>query len=282
MPTSRGLAHVLIAVGFVAASVAYGAYAIINTILDPDATAEMTADLLSAAPIRDDLTRDLAAELRSQLPNGVESREATSIATAALADPRFAEAFAAAVRSLHEQLLGAGSGPVVLDLGDVAAATRRAVREVDPALAAEIPDDAQFRVTLADGPVPRVGDAGRGVSAVCVVATLLALVLLVGATAAHPSPRDAFARIGRRLMGLGAGPLVVFIAVPWLIGSLTGDWGDVASPITASLGRRLIPSALLLALSGLLLSAGARFFASRRRAGTEGGPGIAAPQNRAG
>lgn len=185
MPTSRGLAHVLIAVGFLAASVAYGAYAIINTLLDPDATAEMTADLLSAAPIRDDLTHDLAAELRSQLPTGVESREATSIATAALADPRFAEAFAAAVRSLHEQLLGAG-------------------------------------------------------------------------------------------------PLVVFIAVPWLIGSLTGAWGDVASPITASLGRRLIPSALLLALSGLLLSAGARFFASRRRAGTEGGPGIAALQSRAG
>jgi hypothetical protein len=240
----------MISFGILAAGIAYGGWTAQRTALDPSATDKLAHELLMSEPVQRELTDKVQQQVRDQYARTDLDPEIRSAVQTAIADPRFADAFAAAITEIHKQLLGDGSEKVVLDTGPVTKAVADALYSVDPTLSEQIRSQ-PIEVDLGDANLPNLGKARDTARTVTWMALAMAIVLLAGAVAVHPSPRDAVARIGRRIAFLSFGPFLMFVGVPWLLHSAQNDTAQVLGDELGVYRARVLPSAIVLLVGGL-------------------------------
>lgn len=255
----RVAVRVLLAVGSVAAVVAYAAWTADRTAFDAEATEEVARALLDAQAVQESLVDEIEAQVAAAAPELTADPATAEALSAALRDPRFVDAFGAAVGAVHAQLLdgSAGGGPVTLDAGEVTAAVSRALEPHDPELAARVAQR-DVVVDLGDGDVPDLSAASSRTSTAMAVGTLLALLCFGTAVAIDPDPRWPIARIGRRLALLAIGPVVGFVLLPWLLGATSNDAAGVAAEVLRVYRAQVVPSAVVLAVGGLGMWAATR------------------------
>jgi hypothetical protein len=246
----RALAHVCLAFAFVAAGIGYGAWSVQRTALDPSTSGDLARVLLDSPVVRDGVRDELAADVSNAPATDAEVRRAIE---QALDDPRFTEAFATAVEDIYALVLGARQGTVTIDTAAVTASVRDAVARVDPQLAAQLETSEPLRLTLGDGGVPKLDAVDRRISPIAIVAMLAALALGAAGIALHPDKRKAVVSVGRRLVALGVGPIALFVLVPIGLGATGSDVARLLSDVMSLYGERVVPSAIAIVATGLIV-----------------------------
>jgi hypothetical protein len=276
--TTKIAARVLLALGFLAASISYGSWIVSRTVLDPSATRHATRALLNAPPVRASLARELHDALAPRLGRAVSDRKLDTSIRAAVADPRFVRAFDDAVATLHAAILSDKSGRITLDAHQVTAALRAAIARHDPALAKRVRTLGAVTVSIGRKHVPHIGGVAHGVGRVGSLATALAILLIAGALLLVRD-QSMIGRVGRRIAYLAIGPILAFVVIPRLLDANRGDAYVVAASILRGYGRQVVLSALVLAVAGIStwLVALAVPVLSRRRSPAEPRPAGARP-----
>jgi hypothetical protein len=264
--------------GGLAAVVSWWSFAAHRTVFDPVATREAALGVLESTPVRDKAVTSLSEQLDRLLPPGATTaqRNQTRLAASrALTDPRLRTAFADAIASVHEQLLTKGGSPdkLVIDTRAVTKALRDALASVDPALARQLADQ-QFRVSFDTSNIPNLHAASSAVPDVALLAALAAIAFWALAILFHPDPSVAVRRVGRRLVALGLGPVIVFIVLPAVLRAFKPDAAATLTPFARSYGSRLAPAATVIVIVGAGVWLAGRF---GRIAGRRSKPGAAGP-----
>ncbi len=288
--TRRVLATILLFVGGFAAALSWWGFAAQQTLLDPSATREAALGLLSAKPIQDKAITSLADQLLAALPQipagaggstAASQREAATVArqaaTAALQDPALRHAFADSIASLQEQLIrGDSSGKgLTLDTTAVTRAVRNAVAGVDPALAAQL-DTKPVTLHLDTAKLPSLKAVDQGAAPATLWAALVALLAWSMAVLVHPEPWTAVRKIGRRVVVIGALPLIFWILVPAGLRAMHLSAAEVVSPLASAYGRRLaVPAFAVLGVGAVLWIVG--HFAAKTGWGTPAARATTAP-----
>ena len=247
----RTVAALLLAVGLLAATIAYGAWCLRVTALDSARVAATAPEVLRAPRARDTFVTRLADSMASQLPPGIVDRAGLEkAADVAIDQPAFQTAFAGALEQLHRLAFEGGDGNVVLDVSAVTEAARAGLATVDPGAAALLPTTPTVNVQVDAGEIPDLTDAPRGVDLTMVLAGVLAAVLVSIGTAIHPYRPWAVARIGRWMIGVSIAQLLLFWALPKLVILTLSGWGPVAAEEVLGLFPAVLPAAVALLLGG--------------------------------
>ncbi len=255
-------ARILLAIGAIAASVAFWAFSAQRTILDPAATRELATQLIDTERVADSLISKLTDQLHAQIPpgvaeSGVADSEIAAVAEIAIRDPRVAEAFGATIASLHEQLLaGDQVDQVEIDTSVINAALRDAVAEIDPTLVDELDGLEPVSLAIDASSLPSLRPVDDGADALLLTAAVLAVIGFGLGVAAHPEPWTAVAIVGRRLAAVAIFPVVLYLIIPAGLRALSTGWAETATPFASAYGGRILPAALTLLVTGVALWVG--------------------------
>lgn len=277
MTSSKIGARVLLAVGFLAASVSYSSWIAHRTVLDPSATRGATHALITAPAVRRSLARELHDTLAPQLGRAASDPKLRTAINAAVADPRFVRAFDDAIANIHAAILSDRSGRVTLDTRAVTGALRTAIARHDPAVARQVRSLGTVSVPLGPTNVPHLGGAARSVGRVGAAALVLAL-LLIGGALLLVHDHEIIGRVGRRIAVLALGPAVVFSVAPRLLDAAHGEAATVAAAVLRAYGHRVLLSAAVLAVVGVGTWIGAHVIPAVRRRRQPSEPPIARPR----
>ena len=265
--TTKIAARVLLALGFLAASLSYSSWIVSRTALDPSATRSVARALITAPSVRATLARQLRDTLAPKLGRAAADPKLDTAFRAAVADPRFVRAFDDAIARLQASILSDQPGRITLDGRRVTGALRAAVARHDPALAKRVRTLGAVRLSLGSKQLPHVGSATHRVARVGSLAAALAILLIAGALLLVRD-RAAIGRVGRRIAYLAIGPILVFVVIPRLLDANHGDASVVAASILHAYGRRVMFSAVILVVAGVstwLIAIALPVLARRRR-----------------
>jgi hypothetical protein len=270
-------------VGGLAAALAWWGFAAQQTLLDPSATREAAVGLLAAQPVQSAAVDSLTNQLIAMVPrnidrHGVTDAQARSLAhnaaAAALRDPQLRRAFADAIASLQQQVIDgdASRKGLTVNAAAVTAAVRHAVARVDPQTAARMPDK-PVKLHFDTSGLPSLRAVDQRAGSVTLIAALLAIAAWFGAVVVHPEPFTAMRTIGRRVVVIGALPLIFWVLVPAGLRALHFGAADVTSPLASAYGHRLAPAAFAVLAIGIGL-----WVAGRMGALEFGGGGDTSPR----
>ena len=110
-------------------------------------------------------------------------------------------------------------------------------------------------MTLNGDKVPHLGPVKKNAGVVALAALMAALVLITGSLLLCHD-RATFARTGRRISYGAIGPLLTFLLLPRLITHFDGHGPQIAGAVLGAYGPRIVPSAIALAVIGLIVVAG--------------------------
>ncbi len=259
-PTSL-LARVLLWVGAIAASTAFWAFSAQQTMLDPSATRDLATDLIGADVVSESLAKQLSSQLRERVPAELASKvsddELDAAASAAIADPRIADAFGDAIGSLHEQILnGGGDDKVTIDSGAINEALKEALQPIAPRLAKSIGGSDPIALEVDGARIPNLEAVDGAVGALLLAAALLALFGFGLGVVVHPQPLKAASIVGRRLVFISAVPVVLYLVVPAALSAIASDLTKLMSPFASAYGKGILPTALVLLVGGAVLWVG--------------------------
>lgn len=254
----RTVAALLLAAGLVAASIAYAAWCLRATALDPARVADTSDEILATPRARDALVDRLAASMAGQLPAGlgVDPSVVEAGADAAVEQVSFERAFAGALEAVSRHAFDGEEGPIVLDLAGVTAAARAGLASVDPGAAALLPVTSTVVVELDAAEVPDLSALPRRTDATMRVAAVLAVILVALGVGLHPYRPWAVARVGRWMLGVGAAQVVLFWALPQLVLLTLSGWASVGAAVILGLFPAVVPSVVLLVGGGVAVIAG--------------------------
>lgn len=253
--TQKSGARILLVLGFLAAFVGYDAWIVSHAILDPGATRAAAHALLEAPAVRKGLADQITTELDRQLPNARQDPRAQAAVAAALRDPRVANAFADTVAQIHAAVLSSNAGDqtFTIDGHALSAALHDALAPHDPQLAAQLLTVPPIAVQIKAKDMPRLHDPQSTADVVTVLAVMAAL-LLITASLILQHDRRTIGRVGRRTALLAFTPLLVFFALPRVLGHASGDAPQIASALLRVYGARVLPSAIALVVVGLTIA----------------------------
>ena len=256
MASSAGARAVLV-VGFLAAWIGYDAYLASHVMFDPGSTRAAAHALLQTPLVQRDVARDVTKELNSRLPQAARDPRAAAAVKVALRDPRVTNAFADTLERIHEQVLSGGtSTSFTIDGRAITSAVHDALAKSDPKLAAQIKQGPPLTVEVGHRKLPNLHDP-RSTANVVALLGVIAALLFIAASLVLRHDRKAVALVGRRTAYLAITPLVVFVVLPRLLSHASGDAPQVASALFRVYGDRVLPSAIGLAVIGLVVFFGA-------------------------
>jgi hypothetical protein len=251
-------ARILLAVGALAASVAFWAFSAQRTILDPAATRDLATQLINTDAVAGSLTDQLAGQLEQRIPDDLATQvpagALTKIAQTAISDPRVATAFGDTIASLHEQLLAGTAGDdVAIDTRAINAALGDALHEVNPELALEIGSAEPVALSIDSGRIPNLQPVDDGARDLLLGAAILAVIGFGLGVSIHPEPWTAVSIVGKRLAAVAAFPVFLYVVVPAGLRALGSKWSNTMSPFASAYGQRILPAALTLMVGGIAL-----------------------------
>jgi len=252
-------ARVLLVIGFVAASLSYGGWVALRTVLDPGATHVVARNIVATPEVQKNLADQLQTEVDKELGEAHASPQVRRAVDQAVRDPRVAEAFADALSTVQRAVLSNSGTTVTLDARSLTSAVDDALAHTDPTLAAQLAQQAPLTATIDANKVPHLGRIHDDAQSVFVLAGLAAL-LLVGASLTLDHTRKAIARAGRRVAYLSIAPVLGFVLLPHLLGT-TGATG-VARVALEAYGSRVVPSGIALLIIGVAVVVASMFMRS--------------------
>ena len=247
--TARTVARVLMSIGFIAASVAYGSWTAQRTIFDPAATRGATHALLATPTVHDMLAKEIRTALRSSLGSSVNNAKLTKAIDRAVEDPKFVGAFEDAIANVNEAILSDGHGRVTLDPSAVTSSINEAVARVYPQIAPQVRKTKVVSVPIGNASLPHLGNAKKRVREIGNIALAIAILMIGGALALSPD-RKTFRRAGRRIAFLAIGPVLIFAVAPKLLESSHAAALSVSAAMLRAYAHRVLFSAALLAVVG--------------------------------
>jgi hypothetical protein len=256
--TQKSGARILLVLGFLAAFVGYDAWIVSHAIFDPGATRAAAHALLEAPAVRQGLADQITTELYRQLPNAEQDPRARAAVAAALHDPRVANAFADTIAQIHAAVLSGaptrtGEQTFTIDGHALSDALHDALAPHDPQLAAQVRTVPPLAVHIKANDMPRLHDP-RSTADVVTVLAVMAAFLLITASLILQHDRRTIGRVGRRTAFLAFTPLIVFFALPGVLGHASGDAAQIASALLRVYGDRVLPSAIALIVIGLTIA----------------------------
>jgi hypothetical protein len=248
----------LLTVGLLATSLVYDSFMIRSLILDPDVVVDATDGILERRIVQSEVADQIVEAAQTQLlPPGT-----TSSATVHITDdlrqagieltrtPEFHDAYATAVRALHEYIFVDHSTPPVLDLSSLVPAFRNEAIAVNPAYAQLLPTQAPLQITIAEGAPDLTGvkrSLDRRFSTLAIAAAaLIALAMLV-----HSRRPHALRRIGAWLVAFALLQGAIALLLPVLASGLPGNSSIIGEHLARSLMPRLIAPAVAIMLFGI-------------------------------
>ena len=247
----RSLAAVLLGVSLWMGSLAWSAFVMTRTVLDPGRSEAVADALLEDQAVRDRMASNIASGIEAALPPGatVDRAELDTGAEAALASPVVEALVRDALVQTHRAFVGDGAVPASID------------GVVPGAPAVEVPL-----------PTERVPDLGPVRSALLAAAPVLASLAAAGTVLALVVTNDRRAvvrRASRWAIGLSAVVLLIAYGVPPVVRAVAPDQAEVVAALVGALAATTRGPAAALAAAGaagLLLSLVRRRDPATRRA----------------
>jgi hypothetical protein len=251
----RLVGGVLVALGLVAASLAWAGFSLTRTILDPDASQRIAAAVYDDPEVQEFLKDSMVAGAAPFLDAGVPRADVHEAAARALDDPQVEAAMVGGLVRAHQRLLGEDprpDEPITIDATALAAATRTQLVNSDPDLLGGLPEVPQLSVALPSESIPDLGNLrATVVGAVALLAT--ATVAFVAAAFIVTDNRArVLRRVGLWAIGAAAFWVVFALAVPWLAHLLMPDEAIVMASIWGVAAEGMIDPSVVAACAGVV------------------------------
>ena len=253
----RSAAGLILGISLLIASMAWGGFAALRTVLDPGRSADVADALLEDDEVQAQLAENLATAVTRVIPVGVPitDQQVESGVAVALRSPVVEALIRDAFVSTHAAFLGEGDVPRTVDLGDAAVEVREAIVAIDPSLDAVFPPSQALVIELPTERVPDLGGARRLLLRVVPLAALFAaggVVLALLTTTHRPS---VLRRAGRWAIVAGAVWLAFAYGIPWLATSFFSGQSVVAGALLqAVVTAMIVPSIILVAIGSAALA----------------------------
>ncbi len=258
----RLVGGVLVALGLIAASMAWAGFSLTRTILDPDRSEAFAEELYQDREVRAQLRDSMADALAAAVPEGVQVPRAQLVEAAdtALDDPLVEDLLVGGLVRSHQRFLGEDPNPdepIVIDGAALASASRVALVNARPELANVVPEAPSLAVTL---PTERIPDAGGFRTWLLGIVGLLAAVaagLVVAAFVLTNDRPRVLRRVGFWAIGAAAFWLIVGVVLPELAHLLIpGTAAIFGATVGVAAGGMIPPSinALIAGVAAVVLS----------------------------
>lgn len=260
----RRAANGLLAIGLIAASVAYSGSIVRSIVVDHDVAQKAAAAALDDERVHDLLVRETTAALEAQLFAGAfpalgdgVSHDVQAVAETVVAAPAFESAFIGAVRDLHRIVL-VERGPVPeIDLTPLVGIARDAAIGRNPAYERLLPPTATVRVAMPTDHLPDLTGVSSLLAQRAKTAAAAAVLLAAAAFALHPERPRVVRRIGGWTLGVAVVQAAAAFAIAYAAQKVPGDAAPIATAVAETLRPRLVVPAALMAAAGVALVAGA-------------------------
>lgn len=237
------------------ASLAWSAYGMLNTMLDPERSERIADTLLEDELVQQQLRESIAGAVGSQIPEAVpvSDDQLESGAGLALDNPVVSVLIRDAFVQAHQAFLGEADPPTQLDLGSASNDIRDGALSGVPGGAELLPDGPGLVIDLPTDQIPNLGGFRRWLQR---VAPLMALIAAAGVALALLTAKNrasVLRRAGTWALGSSAVWLVLNVGLPWVANQyFSGQAAIASSLIDALFGEMLVP-AIVLAGCGLAL-----------------------------
>ncbi len=248
--------RILLILGFIAASLAFGGWTLMHTVLDPGATTAVARKVIATPVVQDNLAKQLRTQVDEELQNAHASARVRRAVDTAIRDPRVVNAFANAVGDVQRALLSNSARTVTINSHALTEAVHDALADTDPQLAAQLAHQPPVSATIDAGKAPQLKSIHDIADRVATLGALAAF-LLIGAAITMDHSRKAVARLGRRVAYLAIAPIAAFVVLPAVVGT-HGD-ADVVRVALHEYAGSVVPAALAFIVVGILIVIGSLF-----------------------
>ncbi len=248
----RSLAAAILGISCWIGSLAWTAFVMTNTVLDPGRSRDVADALYEDEAVRGALADNLADALGAAVPEGIDVPEEVlqRAARTALDSPAVETLVVDAFVASHQAFLGAGDAPEAIEAGAMGEATRAALVEARPELDGVLPPAPSLRVPLPTERIPNLGPV-RDVLAAAVPLlgglSVAGILLALGVTRNRPA---LLRRAGIWAIGLSLAVLAFAYGLPALAERFTPGQAEVVGALIGALAASTSGPALGLAAVG--------------------------------
>ena len=251
----RLVGGVLVALGLVAASLAWAGFSLTRTALDPDASQRIAEAVYDDPEVQSYLKDAMAAAAEPFIEAGVPRAELDAAADRALDDPAVEEAMVGGLVRAHQRFLGGDprpDEPIVVDATALASATRTELVNSDPELLGSLPEVPSFAVTLPTESIPDVGDLRAVVLGAVAMLSAAAVALVAAAFVVTDDRARVLRRVGLWAIGAAVFWVVFGLVVPSLAQLLLPTEATVAGSIWGVAAEGMIDPSVIAACAGVV------------------------------
>lgn len=217
----RLIGGALVAVGLIAASLAWAGFAASRTVLDPSRSEAIATDIYGDREVRAQLRSSMASALDAAIPEGVQVSRAELVAAAdrALDDPAVEALLVGGLIRAHQRFLGEDpnpDSPIVIDGAAMARASRSALVNLRPELVNVVPEPPSLPVELPTERLPDASGLRTWLNATVALLAAVAVGLVVAAFVLTNDRPRVMRRVGFWAIGASVFWLLVGVVLPEL------------------------------------------------------------------
>jgi hypothetical protein len=251
----RILAGVLVAVGLLAASVAWWGLTLQRTVFDSGRSTKLARALLSSGQVQDALvgasTKAVEGALPASVRTQVPTEQISAAARAALTSPAVTNTLESALVGTHQYLIGDRPDPPTLDSAPIDAALRQQLVAIRPDLAAVVPTLPPLEVQLPDTGLPAVRGLRQQVSLVTLWTTAVAVVAIALAFLAARSRRAVLRRVGFWALTTGGLWVALRYVLPAIVRAVVPSSAALVGGLAEAMAEGMAVPGVLLAVGGV-------------------------------
>ena len=238
--------------GLFLATVAFGLWSLQATALSPGPLHRDAREVLAESAVHETMMNRVAGAVALAAVGGPSTDPATlaAVADQTLAQPQFVEAFAGALDQVQDHVVKGTPGPITLDPTLVTQAVVAAAAD-HPQLGSTLDGAPPLTVSVSDDQVPDLQHWADLWEIASRALAFLALLLITYGMLRIEHRVWAVGRIGRWLIVVGLGTLVMFWLLPRALLRPLGGWIGVAGAVIEA-GEFLVPVALGLVAVGAI------------------------------
>jgi hypothetical protein len=258
----RLIGGALVAVGLIAASLAWAGIAASRTVLDPGRSEAIATDLYQDREVRAQLRSSMANALAAALPESVQVSRTELVAAAdrALDDPAVEALLVGGLIRAHQRFLGEDPNPdqpIVIDGAAMARASRTALVNLRPELVNTVPEPPSVPVELPTERLPDASGFRTWLNASVAMLASVAVGLVVAAFVLTNDRPRVLRRVGYWAIGASIFWLIVAVVLPELAhllipgaaAILAAMWGVAAGGMIEPSRTALVVGVVIVVLS---------------------------------
>lgn len=244
----RVFAAAILGPSLLLASLAWSAFGLQRTMLNPDRSERVADALFDNPSVQRQLQSSIAGAVGDQLPPEIpiSDSQLESGAGLALANPAVSELIREAFVQAHQAFLGETEPPTSVNLGTVGQDVRSNTLDAIPGAAELIPATPDLVIDLPTESIPNLGGFRRWLARATPLVALMAAVGIALALLTTNHRPSVLRRAGFWAIGASLAWLALNIAIPWLATQWFSGQSTVAAVLVdAMFGEMRTPSIVL-------------------------------------